>query len=133
MVFVFDDISSPFVNVAISALPDLLCDLVDQSEVVRNEDHATVEALDGISKRIDGFDIQVICRFVKKEEVTFLPREPRESDATLQIHARASTFGQLTLCPSDKHPIGVVCCLPVIPYLPTIFRVFSISFISGYS
>lgn len=66
VVFVFDDISSPFVNVAISALPDLLRDLVDQSEVVRNEDHAAVEALDSISKRIDGFDIQVICRFVKK-------------------------------------------------------------------
>jgi len=72
MVFVADNISSPFMNVAISALPDFIRNLVDQSEVVRNKDHATIEALDSIGKGIDGFNIQVICRFVKKEEVALL-------------------------------------------------------------
>ena len=84
MLFVLNNVSLPFVNISVSAFPDFLGDLVDQSEIVRNEHHATVEGFDRVGQGVDGFDIQVVCRFVEKEEVTVLPSQPGESDATLE-------------------------------------------------
>lgn len=36
---------------------------------MRHENHAAGELRDSLPERFDGFDVQVICRFVKYEEI----------------------------------------------------------------
>lgn len=47
--------------------------LINQSEVMRYENHAAVEIVYGVSERIDRFHVQVIGRLVEQQQVRHLP------------------------------------------------------------
>jgi len=64
--------------------------LIDQSKVVRYENHAAVKVIDGVSERIDCFHVQVISRLVKQQQMRHLPSQPSKHNST------TLTIGQLT-------------------------------------
>lgn len=64
--------------------------LINQSEIVRHENHATVKVIDGISERIDRFHIQVISGLIEQQQMRHLPSQPSKHNPT------ALTIGQLT-------------------------------------
>ena len=43
-----------------------------------NEDHASLELVDSHGERVDGLHVQMIGRFVKKQQMGGLPRQPRK-------------------------------------------------------
>lgn len=54
---------------AVCANPKLLANHPDESFVVRDENDAAGVLVDGFAERFNGFDVQVIRRFVENEEV----------------------------------------------------------------
>ena len=72
ILLVTDDVALPPGDGAVVALPDLLGHLVDQSEVVGDQDETAVPVFDGIGQGVDGFNIQVVSRFVKQQHVAIL-------------------------------------------------------------
>ena len=59
-----------------------LTHLHDKSKVVRHKDHSTIKFINGFSECINSFNIQVIGRFVKKQHVRVLERQPCEYNTT---------------------------------------------------
>jgi hypothetical protein len=51
----------------------LICNLLDKSEVVTNENYSALKVVNRFSQGIDGFQIKMISRFVKKQEMRLLP------------------------------------------------------------
>lgn len=64
--------------------------MINQSEVMRNEDHATVKIVNGISERINRFHVQMISRLIQQQQMRHLPSQPGKYDST------TLTIGQLT-------------------------------------
>lgn len=54
---------------AVCTNPQFLANHPDESLVVRDENDAPGVLVDGFAERFNGFDVQVIRRFVKNEEV----------------------------------------------------------------
>jgi hypothetical protein len=52
-------------DLAVFNLPKLLCYLADEAEVVRDDDHATLELFDREGEGVDGLHIQVVRRLVQ--------------------------------------------------------------------
>ena len=76
--------------------PDLVCNLVNEPEVVTHKHHAALKAVDGTSKRVNGLHVQVVGRLVKDEHVWCCVREPRKDQA------RSLTVAQVL----DGHHLG---------------------------
>ena len=64
--------------------------LINQSEVVRYENHAAIEIIDGVSEGIDCFHVQVIGRLIEQQQMRHLPSQPGKHNST------TLTIGQLT-------------------------------------
>lgn len=64
--------------------------LINQSEVVRYENHAAVELVYGISECIDRFHVQMIGGLIKQQQMRYLPSQPGKYNPT------TLTIGQLT-------------------------------------
>lgn len=57
--------------------------LLNKPEVVANQHHSTLKFVDRLSQSINGFNVKVIGRLIKKEHVGSLPSQPGKADATL--------------------------------------------------
>lgn len=57
---------------------------------MRNEDHAAVKVVNGVSERINRFHVQVVSRLIEQQQMRHLPSQPREHDSAML------TVGQLT-------------------------------------
>lgn len=68
-------------NLLLLNLPNLLGDLRDQSEIVRDNDDTSRELLDGPGEGIDRFHIEVVRRLVEKDDRRVLHRELGEDDS----------------------------------------------------
>lgn len=57
--------------------------LLNKPEVVANQHHSTLKVIDGLSQSVDGFNVKVIGRLIKKEHVRILPGQPGKADTAL--------------------------------------------------
>ena len=63
-VLVVGNRARPLLDRLVLAHHNILCDLVEKPEVVRNDDDATVEGVDGVGKGVDGWDVETVRRLV---------------------------------------------------------------------
>lgn len=54
--------------------------LLNKPEVVANQHHSTLKFIDRLSQSINGFNVKVIGRLIKKEHVGILPGQPGKAD-----------------------------------------------------
>lgn len=57
--------------------------LLNKPEVVANQHHSTLKFIDRLSQSINGFNVKVIGRLIKKEHVRILPGQPGKADTAL--------------------------------------------------
>ena len=66
-------------------------------EVVRNDDDTTGEGVDGISKRVNGGDIETVGRLVQQDHIGRLNGQQGEDDSALLSFGKGSHKGGLGL------------------------------------
>lgn len=56
------------------------CDLVKKVDVVRNDEDGTMIMAEKVSDELFGFDVEMICRFVEKENAGVFEEDACEGD-----------------------------------------------------
>mmetsp|Transcript_28114 Transcript_28114/g.47168 ORF Transcript_28114/g.47168 Transcript_28114/m.47168 type:complete len:225 (+) Transcript_28114:100-774(+) len=81
-------------DTAITADPEFLGDLRDETSVVTHQDHSSVKGVDGISESIDRFHVQVVRRLIENEDVgVLLGHEAEDDTGLLSIREELHTLG----------------------------------------
>lgn len=76
---------------------DVLCDLVEKSEIVRNDDDTAGEGVDGVGERVNGGDIETVGRLVEQKHVGSLDGEKSKDDSGLLALGKGAHEGSLGL------------------------------------
>eukprot|EP00128_Syssomonas_multiformis_P015610 Colp12_sorted_trinity150504_noHs@26975 len=84
LLLVLTNTAIPPCNGAVLADPDLLGDLVDETEVVRHKNHRAVEIVNSLGKRVNALHIQVVGGLIKQEHVGVALGDEREHDTALE-------------------------------------------------
>lgn len=69
--------------------------LINESEVMGNQDKASLEALDGLSQRINGLYVQMVGGLVQQQQVGVLHANHPKHNAALLPITQLSNFGGL--------------------------------------
>ena len=95
VLLVHSDIRFPIAHRFVLAHPNLVRDLVDETEIVRHEHQPTVVSLDGFCERIDRFQIQVIRRLIEKQQVRTLHANHGKHETGLLTFRQLANFLRL--------------------------------------
>mmetsp|Transcript_62786 Transcript_62786/g.166626 ORF Transcript_62786/g.166626 Transcript_62786/m.166626 type:complete len:310 (+) Transcript_62786:302-1231(+) len=74
------DVTLPLLHGPLVAEPDLLCNLSNESEVVGDQDQASLELVDGVRQRIDALHVQVIRWLIEEQNVGIHERYQQHYD-----------------------------------------------------
>ena len=88
---------------AVTHGPDFLAEGLGEVTVVSDDEHTTLEGLEGLDKRRKGFTIKVVSRLVHTDDVRATPRRSAEDDLDLLATERvavgtACRFGPFDPC-----------------------------------
>mmetsp|Transcript_20767 Transcript_20767/g.67332 ORF Transcript_20767/g.67332 Transcript_20767/m.67332 type:complete len:707 (-) Transcript_20767:3-2123(-) len=106
------DVAFPDLD-AFVADPDLVCDLIDESEVVANQHTAAGEGLDGICEGIDALHVQAIRRLIKQQHVRVHQRDQAEHNARLLTIRHGADLPCLQLA---THAVLSELCPPTVEF-----------------
>lgn len=88
--------------------PDLLGDLVDEAEVVRDQHQPPIEAVDGVGQRVDRLQVQVIGGLIQQQlhhSHILLAHVVEWSYDTGSMPNDVSTFTKAERSTVDGHPV----------------------------
>jgi len=95
MALVLADAAVPPADRLVLAHHDVLCDLVEQSEVVGDDYDTTAESVDGVRQTVNGRDIETVGRLVEQQHVGALDSQQRKDDTRLLTVGQRRHLGRL--------------------------------------
>ncbi len=76
---------------------------LQETEVVRHEDHASLEGVDSVRKGLDRLHVKMVGRLIKQQHLRALLRQPAEHQAALLPVAQAADQLRLGLAGDAVH------------------------------